>query len=45
MLCNSEWFTYAFYQSIWSPSNLVNYPDDDRDCDRNMSVVKIILYM
>jgi len=40
MLCNSEWFTYAFRQFVWTPNTLVSYPEEDRDSSRNMSVMK-----
>ena len=39
MLYNIGLFTYAFRQFVWTPYNLVNYPEDDRDDDRNMSVM------
>jgi len=38
MLCNNERFTYAFQQFFWAPCKLVNYPDDEGDGGRNMSV-------
>jgi hypothetical protein len=28
-MCNSEWFTYAFYQFVWTHCNVVYNPDDD----------------
>lgn len=29
MLCNSEWFTVAVEQFVWTPCNLVNHPDEE----------------
>jgi len=31
IVCNIQWFTYAFRQTVWIPNNLVSYPVDDRD--------------
>ena len=34
----TEWFIYTFNIFAWIPNIPVNYPDDDRDSDRNMLV-------
>lgn len=39
MFCNSECFTSEFEQLIWTPYNLVYFPDDDRDTSRNILVM------
>ena len=36
MLCNNEWFTYAFQKFVGTPCNLVNYPDNDPDSGGNI---------
>jgi len=33
ILCRIDWFTYAFWQTVWIANILVSYPDHVRESD------------